>query len=68
MVAKVGVPVLGTVENMSMHICGHCGHLEAIFSAGGAEKLTEQYSARCLGNCRCTSSCVRTWSETSRRW
>lgn len=36
MFEKVSVPVLGIVENMSVHICSHCGHLEPIFGAGGA--------------------------------
>lgn len=49
MFAKVGVPVLGIVENMSMHICSHCGHLEAIFGSGGPEKLAEQYQCALLG-------------------
>lgn len=49
MFAKIGVPVLGIVENMSMHICSHCGHLEAIFGTGGAEKLAEQYQCALLG-------------------
>ena len=35
MFAKVNVPVLGIVENMSMHICSKCGHAEAIFGEGG---------------------------------
>ena len=34
----LSVPVLGIVENMSMHICSNCGHHEAIFGTGGAEK------------------------------
>lgn len=46
---KVGVPVLGIVENMSMHICSHCGHFEAIFGTGGAKKLAEQYQCVLLG-------------------
>ncbi|NDL66005.1 iron-sulfur cluster carrier protein ApbC [Acerihabitans arboris] len=49
MFEKVGVPVLGIVENMSVHICSHCGHLEAIFGTGGAEKLAEQYHCALLG-------------------
>lgn len=49
MFEKVGVPVLGIVENMSMHICSHCGHLEAIFGSGGAQKLAEQYNCALLG-------------------
>lgn len=38
MFEKVEVPVLGIVENMSMHICSNCGHHEPIFGTGGAEK------------------------------
>jgi ATP-binding protein involved in chromosome partitioning len=48
MFEKVNVPVLGIVENMSMHICSNCGHHEAIFGSGGAEKLAEQYHTRLL--------------------
>jgi ATP-binding protein involved in chromosome partitioning len=42
MFEKVSVPVLGVVENMSYHICSHCGHHEAIFGTGGAEKMAKQ--------------------------
>lgn len=49
MFEKVEVPVLGVVENMSMHICSNCGHHEAIFGAGGAEKLAVQYHTQLLG-------------------
>lgn len=38
MFERVSVPVLGIVENMSMHICSNCGYHEAIFGTGGAEK------------------------------
>ena len=38
MFEKVGVPVLGLVENMSTHICSQCGHAQAIFGEGGAAK------------------------------
>ncbi len=40
---KVAVPVLGIVENMSMHICRQCGHTEALFGTGGAALLAAQY-------------------------
>lgn len=43
MFEKVEVPVLGIVENMSVHICSNCGHHEPIFGTGGAEKLAEKY-------------------------
>ncbi|MGQ0285943.1 iron-sulfur cluster carrier protein ApbC [Pasteurellaceae bacterium 22721_9_1] len=46
---KVSVPVLGIIENMSMHICANCGHHEAIFGTGGANKIAEKYGAQVLG-------------------
>jgi ATP-binding protein involved in chromosome partitioning len=49
MFQKVNVPVLGIIENMSMHICSHCGHEEAIFGAGGAVKMAEQFNIELLG-------------------
>ena len=49
MFEKVEVPVLGIVENMSMHVCSNCGHHEPIFGTGGAEKLAEQYHTQLLG-------------------
>ena len=49
MFEKVEVPVLGVVENMSTHICSNCGHQEAIFGSGGAEKLAVQYHTQLLG-------------------
>ncbi|QKJ87827.1 Iron-sulfur cluster carrier protein [Paramixta manurensis] len=48
MFEKVDVPVLGVVENMSMHICSNCGHHEAIFGSGGAQALVEKYHTRLL--------------------
>ncbi|HIF9262630.1 TPA: iron-sulfur cluster carrier protein ApbC [Photobacterium damselae] len=45
---KVDVPVLGIVENMSYHICSNCGHHEAIFGTGGAEKMAQSYSVPLL--------------------
>lgn len=48
MFEKVQVPVLGVVENMSMHICSNCGHHEAIFGSGGAQQLVERYDTRLL--------------------
>ncbi|EPF6240004.1 iron-sulfur cluster carrier protein ApbC [Acinetobacter baumannii] len=46
---KVGIPVLGVVENMSTHICSNCGHEEQIFGIGGGDKLSEQYHIPLLG-------------------
>jgi ATP-binding protein involved in chromosome partitioning len=49
MFEKVNVPILGVVENMSMHICSNCGHAEAIFGEGGGKSLCEQYGTEFLG-------------------
>src|SRR4051812_5340582 len=49
MFEKVGIPILGIVENMSTHICSHCGHEENIFGAGGAEKMGAEYGVEVLG-------------------
>ncbi|TXH69933.1 MAG: iron-sulfur cluster carrier protein ApbC [Thiothrix sp.] len=49
MFEKVEVPILGVVENMSMHVCSQCGHVEHIFGAGGGEAMAEQYQVTYLG-------------------
>nr|WP_276308785.1 iron-sulfur cluster carrier protein ApbC [Halomonas endophytica] len=49
MFRKVNVPVLGVVENMSLHICSNCGHGEPIFGEGGGERIAEEYETRVLG-------------------
>ena len=49
MFEKVSVPVLGIVENMSVHICTNCGHSEHIFGAGGGERMAREYGVRLLG-------------------
>jgi len=46
---KVNVPVLGIVENMSQHVCTHCGHRESIFGEGGGQSIAEQYEVPLLG-------------------
>ncbi|KVV46854.1 ATP-binding protein [Burkholderia territorii] len=50
MFEKVGIPILGIVENMSIHICSNCGHEEHIFGAGGAERMAQDYGVTVLGN------------------
>jgi ATP-binding protein involved in chromosome partitioning len=50
MFEKVGVPILGIVENMSIHICSNCGHAEHIFGAGGAERMAGDYGVELLGS------------------
>lgn len=49
MFEKVEVPVLGIVENMSMHICSECGHEEHIFGEGGGQRMSEEYNVDFLG-------------------
>jgi ATP-binding protein involved in chromosome partitioning len=49
MFEKVEVPVLGIVENMSIHICSQCGHEEHIFGEGGGQRMAEQYNVDFLG-------------------
>jgi ATP-binding protein involved in chromosome partitioning len=49
MFRKVDVPVLGIIENMSYHKCSNCGHVEHIFSHGGARKEAERLGAEFLG-------------------
>ena len=50
MFEKVGVPIVGIVENMSIHICSNCGHAEHIFGEGGAQKMCEDYKVPFLGS------------------
>ena len=49
MFRKVSIPVLGIIENMSVHVCSVCGHQDAIFGAGGAAKMTRDFDVRLLG-------------------
>lgn len=49
MFEKVGVPVTGVVENMAMHICSQCGHVEAIFGEGGGGRMADEYQVELLG-------------------
>ena len=49
MFEKVEVPVLGIIENMSIHICSNCGHEEHIFGAGGGERMAEENDVALLG-------------------
>ena len=50
MFRKVGIPILGVVENMSTHVCSNCGHEEHIFGAGGGERLAREGAAELLGS------------------
>jgi ATP-binding protein involved in chromosome partitioning len=50
MFEKVGVPILGIVENMAVHVCSNCGHAEHIFGEGGAARMARQYEVDVLGS------------------
>ena len=49
MFQKVGIPIIGIIENMSTHICSQCGHEEHVFGAGGGEKMCKDYDVEFLG-------------------
>lgn len=49
MFRKVNIAVFGVVENMATHICSNCGHQEAIFGEGGAEKIVQDFDTSLLG-------------------
>ena len=49
MFEKVEVPILGIVENMSIHICGNCGHEEHIFGEGGGASMAGEAGVSLLG-------------------
>ena len=49
MFEKVGIPILGVVENMSVHVCPKCGHESHIFGSGGAARMCQDYGTELLG-------------------
>src|SRR5258706_6675783 len=50
MFEKVGIPIIGIVENMAIHVCSQCGHAEHIFGSGGGEKMCKDYDVEFLGS------------------
>ncbi|MGE8282075.1 MAG: iron-sulfur cluster carrier protein ApbC [Stenotrophomonas sp.] len=50
MFEKVEVPVLGVIENMAVHTCSNCGHVEHLFGEGGGQRMAEQYGVPLLGS------------------
>ena len=65
MFEKVGIPILGIVENMSMHICSNCGHAEPIFGQGGGEKMCRDFGVDFLGALPLTMS-IREQADSGR--
>jgi len=49
MFEKVGVPILGVVENMAVHVCSNCGHVEHIFGADGGKRMAAEFDMDYLG-------------------
>ena len=49
MFEKVGIPILGVVENMALHVCPKCGHESHIFGEGGAARMAKDYGTEMLG-------------------
>lgn len=50
MFEKVGVPIIGIIENMSTYVCTKCGHEEHVFGSGGGEKMCKEYGVDFLGS------------------
>ncbi len=65
MFEKVGIPILGIVENMSVHICSNCGHAEPIFGQGGGEKMCSDFGVDFLGALPLTMS-IREQADSGR--
>ena len=65
MFEKVGIPIIGVVENMSTHICSNCGHTEAIFGHGGGEKMCKYFGVEFLGALPLTMS-IREQTDSGR--
>ena len=49
MFEKVGIPILGIVENMALHVCPNCGHESHIFGEGGGARMSKDYGTELLG-------------------
>ncbi|WP_084631997.1 iron-sulfur cluster carrier protein ApbC [Oceanospirillum maris] len=65
MFRKVKIPVLGVVENMSLHTCSECGHTEPVFGEGGGERIAKEYDTVLLGQLPLASS-IREQADNGR--
>jgi len=65
MFEKVGVPILGIVENMAVHVCSNCGHAEHIFGADGGRRMAAEYGVDYLGALPLTMS-IREHADAGR--
>ncbi len=50
MFRKVDVPILGIIENMALHECTQCGHVEHVFGSGGGADVAAEYGAELLAS------------------
>jgi ATP-binding protein involved in chromosome partitioning len=65
MFEKVGVPILGVVENMAIYHCPNCGHSEHIFGADGGRRMATEYGVDYLGGLPLTLS-IREQADSGR--
>jgi ATP-binding protein involved in chromosome partitioning len=65
MFRKVEVPILGVVENMALHECSNCGHVEHVFGAGGGDRVAQEYGVRLLASLP-LSAAVREQTDSGR--
>jgi len=65
MFEKVGVPILGIVENMAVYCCPNCGHVEHIFGADGGKKMAADYGVDYLGGLPLTMA-IRQQADSGR--
>ena len=47
---RVGMPIIGIVENMSGYVCPSCGDKIDIFQSGGGKKMSEETGIKFLGS------------------
>jgi ATP-binding protein involved in chromosome partitioning len=65
MFEKVGIPILGVVENMSFHVCPKCGHQSHIFGSGGADRMSKESGTEVLGQLPLDES-IRSQADSGR--
>jgi ATP-binding protein involved in chromosome partitioning len=65
MFEKVGVPILGVLENMAVHVCTNCGHVEHLFGEGGGARMAAEYGVDPLGSLPLTMA-IREQADSGR--
>ena len=68
MFEKVGVPILGIVENMSIHVCSNCGHAEQSSATAARSGCARTTKCRSWAGCRSTSASASRPTPAARRW